>query len=73
MNKKPVMKSEVGVDMVIKVISEINFYATEDAVTEFSEFGLVQKINLGSHYYKLTVDSRYDFDEVVAYMKSYGK
>ena len=73
MTKKPEMKTEVAIDFAGPVTRTIYFYSTEDAVTEFYSFGLVEPNGSQPDYYRLTVDARYDFDEVVAYIERYGK
>lgn len=67
---KPTPKKEVGVLFASKAARHIRFNSTEDAVTEFLSFG---KLTIdGRESYSLFVDSRYDFDEVLAYIQNYG-
>ena len=72
MLKKPVMKKEVAVVYANAETRDIGFYSTQDAVTEFAEFGLLRK-GYSPDRYVLSVDSRFDFTEVVDYMKAYGE
>jgi hypothetical protein len=72
MMDKPIPKREVAVYTVIQAVRQINFHATNDAVTEFDEFGT--RVDAGGILggYSLYVDSRYDFDEVLAFIEGYG-
>ena len=73
MSNKPTMKSEVAIDFSSPMSRIIYFYSTEDAVTDFYTFGLVEPHGNHQDYYRITVDARYDFGEVVAYLERYGK
>jgi hypothetical protein len=65
---KPRIKREVGIGTILHG-AFIEFYASRDAATEFSEFGEV--VRYGGEQYTLFVDPRFDFDEVLEYLKSY--
>jgi hypothetical protein len=65
---KPRIKKEVAVGIVLHG-SLIEFYASRDAATEFEEFGKV--VHFYDEKYTLIVDRRFDFDEVLEYIKSY--
>lgn len=70
---KPVPQKEVTIAHAIgNGVRVIYFYSTEDAVTEFYCFGLVERWDQQPDHYRLTVDARYDFDDVVRYIESYG-
>lgn len=72
MLKKPTIKREVAVDTVIRICKQVNFYATADAVTEFEQFGRLDKIGDEGDLYRLLVDARYSFEEVLSYIENYG-
>ena len=70
--EKPTMKREVAIQSVFNsqgLQPSIVFYASPDAVYEFQVFGEIMPWGSG---YKLFVDPRYDFDEVVKYIENYG-
>ena len=71
---EPRMKREVAVSSYNKSFSVIYLYATPDAVDQLGKFGAIQKWDsyLGSDHYRLDIDARYDFDEVLAYIQNYG-
>lgn len=71
--KKPKMKSDVAIDTVIKSVRQIQFYAKGNTVADFVEFGKLYQGYKGCEHYDLCVDARYDFDEVVKFIKTYGK
>ena len=67
---KPKIKQEVAITTIHPSHRVIYFYASRDAANEFAEFGTVGQggaVNL----YCLIVDARFDFDEVLAYIKGY--
>jgi len=70
MKKKPELQSEVAVSYSFKNASEIFFYATSDALEDLKEFG--QIVSLNGHEYKILVDKRYKFDDVLEYIENYG-
>lgn len=72
MAEKPQMKKEVALSSVGEMTRSIWFYATPDAAEEFKEYGLVESWASPSQY-RLKVDARFDFGEVVNYIVNYGK
>ena len=70
--KKPIMKKEVAISYFMKLVREIVFYSTDDAATEFERYGQLTQDETISDKYRLAVDPRFDFDEVVEYVESYG-
>jgi hypothetical protein len=69
---KPVPQKEVAIDMIVRMLGLIVFYASNDAITEFAQFGHIVKHTETPEKYDLFVDARYDFDEVVKFIESYG-
>jgi len=69
--KKPTLKAEVAIDMIFPAGRFIILYATTDAASEFSEFGDIHAEGKGR--YHLFVDARYDFDEVIAFIRNYNE
>lgn len=67
---KPQPKCEVAIDLVLPTAGMIYFYASPDAIGDFEEFGFVRSVGKWGHL--LCVDGRYDFAEVVEYIKNYG-
>jgi len=67
--KVPRRKREVAIKSVCPDLL-IEFYASEEAVLEFSEFGRIYAI--GKEKFKLFVDKRFDFDEVLDHIRNYG-
>ena len=72
MNNKPQMKREVSVTFHHEGVREIAFYSTPDAVTEFWQYGCVISSDKLRNYYRLIVDARYDFAEVLEFIQNYG-
>lgn len=71
---KPQPITEVGIATINPGTLFISVDATPDAASDLSEFGRLEKADsLGPNRYHLFVDARYNFDEVVAYIKNYGK
>ena len=68
---KPVMKKEVEIDNFSRMMRTIYFYATNDAASDFAEYGYIEKY-IYPNSYRLIVDARFNFDEVVEYIKNYG-
>ena len=69
----PQPKVEVVITTVLPSLNHITFYATPDAASDFAQFGQLKKrqdAGLLEARYSLDVNARYDFDEVVAYIKS---
>lgn len=69
--KKPTMKKEVAICLVSEATRAIHVYATQEAISEFAEFGHVVGLN-GMNHYSLEVDARFDFQEVVSFIRDYG-
>lgn len=68
---KPVMKKEVEIDFIYRSARTIHFYATNDAASEFNDYGDLDSY-IRPNTFCLVVDARFDFDEVVEYIKNYG-
>lgn len=71
MSKKPQPKREMAIRWANKGMRYISVNASSDAAAELTEYGLLVSGQRKSCYI-LYVDARYDFDEVVAYIESYG-
>ena len=69
--KKPQMKREVAIVMDVEVLRVIRFFSSLDALEDFKVFGKIENTNEEGQY-RLTVDGRYDFKEVVEYISRYG-
>ena len=65
---KPQRKSNVAIAAMNPFIT---FYATKEAIEDFKEFGHVITNN-NHNRCQLDVDSRYDYNEVLAYIKNWG-
>lgn len=72
MTEKPQMKKEVALSDVGEITRSIWFYATPDAAEELREFGHIESMATNNQY-RLIVDARFDFGEVVNYIVNYGK
>lgn len=70
---KPQMKREVAIDKVMPSLYVIYFYGTPDSAKEFEAFGQVDKGHPIPNWYRLTVDRRFSFAEVLKYIEEYGK
>lgn len=68
---KPLMKQEVALNGAFERSRSVYFYGTADAVQEFAEYGELEP--WGKNQYRLIVDARFDFGEVVNYIVNYGK
>jgi hypothetical protein len=68
--EKPSPKTEVAVRFATEGPRGIALDASPDAIEDFREFGHIDHISI---CYWLVVDSRYDFDEVLAYIEQYGE
>lgn len=68
---KPVMKTDAAIRWMDKTQRIIHFYATSKAIVDISTFGELSDAPHNS--IRVAVDARFDFDEVVAYIKGYGK
>lgn len=66
---KPQPKRETALRVVNPSTRFIEFCASSDAVQEFAEFGYVG--TLGGNRYYITVDARYDFEEIANYIRDY--
>lgn len=71
--KKPRIKREVAIESIFPQTQAIHFYASPDAAEELGEFGTTTSGGLIKNKYRLQVDARFDFDEVVEYIKNYGE
>ncbi len=69
MTERPKVKREIGIAWTEG--NAIKVYASKDAIEDIKEFGDVSKLSEGETYI-LVVDARYDFQEVVDYIKNYG-
>ena len=68
---KPVMQNSPVINFTSKESGYISFWATPDAAKEFEQFGQIFEWGDGSEKYSLYIDDRFDFDEVLAYIKNY--
>lgn len=69
MSNKPQMKRTIGISLVHQRDRTIIFYAPEWAAQAVSEFGGLD--SFGVEKWRLIVDARYDFPEVVSYIENY--
>jgi hypothetical protein len=69
MKTKPLPKREVAVLWEGKEVRYIGFQASSDAVNDFEDFGTICE---EADYLVLRVDGRYDFDEVLEYIREYN-
>ena len=67
---KPTPKKEVAIDWASELNKIIFFYSTPDALSDFISFGSVVEWTR-QNYYRLKVDSRFDFNEVLEYIRDY--
>lgn len=68
---KPNSKREVAIKHSIPLLWTIYLYASKDAVSDINDFGELLPVST-EDLYRLEVDRRYDFDEVVKYIEGYG-
>ena len=69
---KPTKQSEVAISFTDKIQYIIDLFASRDAAEDFATFGYISNnAHITEDEYTLFVDRRYDFDEVVAYIKEY--
>jgi 3'-phosphoadenosine 5'-phosphosulfate sulfotransferase (PAPS reductase)/FAD synthetase len=68
--EKPTPKTEAAVKLVIPESRHIIMDASPDAAEDFRVFGNINRV--GTTYW-LFVDTRYSFDEVLAYIEQYGE
>ena len=66
--EKPQPKREVAIITISKSGSHITFHASADAIEDFKDFG---RIEPDRDFYWLWVDTRYNFDEILEYIKGY--
>lgn len=65
--EKPQMKRKVGISEVNPTNRIIDLWTDEETAKDFSSFGdLFEK---GRNYYSLRVDARYEFHEVLIYIR----
>lgn len=69
--EKPKIKRELAIMSAFKNSYTIFFYATPDTASSIKEFGKVAFY--GNDLYDITIDRRFDFDEVLNYIKSLGE
>ena len=69
---KPQPKKEVAIFFHSENIRYIAFHASADAVESFKEFGCIFQALHEHESYSLTADSRYDFNEVLAYIENWN-
>lgn len=69
---KPQPKKEVAILHVMPTARCITMNASSDAARDFAEFGVMHFYENNGQYW-LTVDGRYDFDEVVEYISNYDR
>jgi hypothetical protein len=67
--ERPKIKCELAILDYYKPCRSITFTATPDALSDVEGFGEVAHESI---YHYMSVDPRYDFDEVMAYLQSYA-
>ena len=68
----PQLKRELAINWCDESMYTIIFYATSDAAEEIKQFGqLTPNFCSTPNLYHLAVDKRYDFQEVLEYLKQY--
>lgn len=71
---KPQPKQELAVDFYHEPSCSINFYAAPDAIDDIRQFGQITPEYRGTpNLYHLSVDRRYDFQEVLEYLQNYRR
>lgn len=73
MSKMPVMKRELSIRRVDNDPPRVTFWATRDAASDISRFGYLMEYSFIPNDYTLVIDTRYDVEEVVAYIRAYEK
>ena len=68
---KPQPRREVAIIAVAKSIRYITFNATPDAANDIAAFGDI--LALENNVYRLLVDARYDWQEVLEHIERYGQ
>ena len=71
MATKPVMQTPIAINFASKKWSYVSFYATPVDAKEFEQFGQIFEWGGDAEKYSLSVDHRFNFDEVVAYIECY--
>ena len=67
----PAMRTEVAIRRIDLSMQWIEFWATPDAAQELRQFGQYLDEGNNTLCYTLKVDGRFDFDEVVEYIRNY--
>lgn len=68
--QKPTMQREVAIYQIFPNGNGCSFYSTQDAVTEFQQFGRVRHIR--DDLYAIDIDARFNVEEVLAFIRNYG-
>lgn len=73
MSEKPQRKRKIGILKIGDADSHryIEFNAPKELADQFREFGQLGYLYNNQEHWNLTVDARYDFKEVVEYIKDY--
>ena len=71
MTTKPVMQKLITIGVAKKEYNYVSFWAPADVVKEFEQFGKLTNWPSQPERYRLSVDGRFDFDEIVAYIENY--
>lgn len=66
---KPQLQSEVAIVFAVPETRKIDFCATPDAAGDIAQFGDVMAYYTIRDRYLLNVDPRFNFDEVVAWIR----
>jgi len=70
---KPIPKIEIAIDNIMPDKGIIIGWATRDALNDIKTFGIIFPHPLsGEDGFWLKVDGRYDFNEVLEYIKNYA-
>ena len=69
--KKPKRKRVVGIDWVGPSLNVVYFYTSEVVAECAKQFGEVRSAGYANKW-GLTVDRRYDFEDVVAWLESFN-
>ena len=68
----PQPKRELAISWAHEPVGCIIFYATSDAAEDIKQFGQITPRHCSTpNLYHLAVDGRYDFQEVLEYLKQY--
>ena len=71
MNEKPIMNCKVAISVAIEQTRYITFWTDANIADKFEQFGNVEQCENETTKYSLSVDGRFDFDEVVAYIGNF--